>query len=251
LCPELHHHCDLLGQSSSSHSPREPSRFGRSLGKHQSAFLDLTHPMGNGLSRRQSRAAISSRALCRRLNCGCVFFFPPARVDRPSSSRARVQALEQKDGAQKHHFDCHLRRGHCGGVRLYAPRAYPDRDARDDVFPARTRHREIRALGRCKQQLQRLNTANSDQEEQRPKSGNPVGRSHCHRCIVNRGKRDRCKQVQGSKNVKAYTAGLAKRELRNTNGIAANASMAVTRSPNGAVSEKYLLNPILTSVLSR
>ena len=41
--------------------------------------------------------------------------------------------------------------------------------------------------------------------------------------------------------LKAHTADLAKRELRNTNGIAANASMAVTRSPNGAVSEKYLL----------
>src|SRR5437868_14490414 len=40
-----------------------------------------------------------------------------------------------------------------------------------------------------------------DQQQWNPKSRDPVGRSHCHRCIVNRGKRDRCEQVQGSKNV--------------------------------------------------
>src|SRR2546423_5583790 len=34
LCPELHHHRYLLGQSSPSHSSRDHGRFGHSLGKH-------------------------------------------------------------------------------------------------------------------------------------------------------------------------------------------------------------------------
>jgi hypothetical protein len=56
--------------------------------------------VGHGLSRRQSRTAISGRTLCRRLDGGRHFFFLAKRVDRPSSSRTRVQALEQEDGAQ-------------------------------------------------------------------------------------------------------------------------------------------------------
>ena len=39
------------------------------------ALLDLAHSLGHGLSRRQSRAAISGRAVCRRLDCRRYFFF--------------------------------------------------------------------------------------------------------------------------------------------------------------------------------
>jgi len=142
--------------------------------------------MGNGLSRRQSRAAISSRALCRRLNCGRHFLFPPAHIDRPWSSRARVQAVEQKNGAEKCHCDCHLRRGHCGGVRLYASRAYPDRDAGTDVFPARTRHREIRALDLVWDRITALNAEISN-EIRNPASPSRTGRirmSAASRCFL-------------------------------------------------------------------
>src|SRR5438046_5265739 len=83
-----------------------------------------------------------------------------------------------------------------------------------------------------------------------PKSGSRVGRSHCLGCIVIVANVIAASRSRVPKMLKAHTADLAKRELRNTNGIAANASIAVTRSPNGDVSEKYLLNPIRTSVLS-
>src|SRR6202521_2212768 len=149
LCSELHHHRHLLGQSSSSHSPRHPGRLGHSLGEYQSALLDLAHPLGHDLSRRQSRPPISGCALCGRLDGGRHFFFPAARIDRPSSSRAGVPAVEQKNGTQEPHRHSRLYRGHRRRVHLHPARPGHDRVPGHDVFPAGTRVREIRALGLC------------------------------------------------------------------------------------------------------
>src|SRR5437762_1318369 len=145
LCSKLHHHRYLLGQSSPSHSSRDHGRFGHSLGKHQSALLDLAHPLGHGLSRRQSFASISGSALCRRLGGRRHFFLSLARIDRPPSSRTRVQAVEQKNGAQKSYRDSHLHRGHRCCVHLHATRPGHDRVAGNDVLPAGTFTRETRA----------------------------------------------------------------------------------------------------------
>src|SRR5262249_27325629 len=65
----------ILGQSSLPHSPREPARCRDSLGKHEYAFLDLAHSVGDRLSRRQSRAALSGRALCRCLGGWAISFY--------------------------------------------------------------------------------------------------------------------------------------------------------------------------------
>src|SRR5437764_6243130 len=145
LCPELRHPRDLLGQSSSPYSPRDPGRFGLSLGKHESAFLDLAHPLGHGLPWRQSCTAISGSALCRGVGGGSDFFFPAARVNRSPSSRTRVQAVEQKNGAQKSYRDSHLHRGYRRRVHLHATRPGHDRVAGNNVFPAGTFTRETRA----------------------------------------------------------------------------------------------------------
>src|SRR6266496_299983 len=41
------------------------------------------------------------------------------------------------------------------------------------------------------------------QQQRNPKSRDPIGRSHSHWRIVNRGKGDRCEQIDGSENIES------------------------------------------------
>ena len=85
------------------------------------------------------------------------FFLLRASIAR-HHHEPRVQAVEQKNGAQKPHRHSHLRRGHRCSIHLHATRLGHDRFTGSDVFPAGTFARETRAPD-----LTLLKQANADQ----------------------------------------------------------------------------------------